>query len=80
MNAPERRVENPELRPVFEQAYMLIRPFFDENNSWSSGHGHEALAFRSLREHFPRLSTEQIYIIVSAAHMVFKSGRPITLA
>lgn len=71
-NTQERRT-NPELRGLFADAYDVIRPFFDEANSWA-GQTHEHLAFRALHEHFPDLSAEQVFIIVTAAKRVFGSG------
>lgn len=67
------RRTNPELRAVFVAAYDVIRPFFDEANNWA-GHGHEHLAYHALRENFPDMSAEQIFIIVAAAKRVFLSG------
>lgn len=74
MNPPavERRT-NPELRPLFIEAYDVLRPFFDEANAWA-GHTHEHLAFRALHERFPQLAPEQVLIIVTAAKRVFSSG------
>lgn len=73
MNTPERR-GSPELRIIFERAYDIVRPFFDEKNVWASGHGHESLAYRALRESFPELTPQQMAVIVTAAQRVFQSG------
>lgn len=71
-SAGERR-GNPELRTIFVQAYDVLRPFFDEANSWA-GHTHEHLAYRALHENFPQLSVQEVFIIVTAAKRVFGSG------
>lgn len=71
--AGQERRQSPELRGIFVEAYDVIRPFFDEANSWA-GHTHEHLAYRALHEHFPDLSGEQVFIIVAAAKRVFGTG------
>lgn len=68
----ERR-KSPELRSVFLDAYDVVRPFFDEANSWA-GQTHEHLAYRALHERFPDMSFDQVTIIVTAAKRVFGSG------
>ncbi len=65
----ERRADEG-LRAIFEEAYEIIRPFFDEANSWA-GRTHEHLAFRTLRERYPALTEVQVYAIVSAGKRVF---------
>lgn len=70
----EERRGDSELRVIFVEAYEVIRPFFDETNKWA-GHSLDHLAFRALRERFPTLGGEQVFIIVSAAKRVFSSGR-----
>lgn len=70
------RRANPELRSIFIDAYDVVRPFFDEANNWA-GQTHEHLAYRALKEHFPAMSAEQIFVIVTAAKRVFThGGRP----
>lgn len=68
------RRQNRELREIFVEAYDVIEPFFDPANSWS-GHPHEHLAAHALHEHFPELSQEQVFAIVTAAKKVFAAGR-----
>lgn len=79
MNEPaaiaERRVD-PQLRAIFVEAYDLLQPFFDPANSWG-GQTHEHLAYRALHEQFPRLSNQEIFVLVTAARRVFHtSGKP----
>ncbi|CAG1001269.1 hypothetical protein RHDC4_03202 [Rhodocyclaceae bacterium] len=62
-----------EVRQLFVEAYDILEPFFDPANQWA-GHGHEHLAYRALHEHFPKLSGDQIFIIVDAARRVFAAG------
>lgn len=68
----ERR-RDTEIRQLFIEAYDILEPFFDPANQWA-GHGHEHLAYRALHEHFPKLSGDQIFIIVDAARRVFAAG------
>lgn len=70
--AVERRVQ-VQLREVFVEAYAVVEPFLDPKNSWG-GHSHEHLAFRAVRERFPGLTGEQVFIVVMAAKRVFSSG------
>lgn len=72
--ARDERRRNPQLREIFVDAYDVIEPFFDPANSWS-GQPHEHLAAHALHEHFPELSQEQVFAIVTAAKRVFGSGR-----
>lgn len=69
----ERR-SNPELRVIFEQAYVLIEPFLDPNSSWG-GHAMELLALRTVRDGFPQLSVEQARVLVVASVRVWRERR-----
>jgi hypothetical protein len=73
--SPERRL-NPRLREVFEAAFALLEPFFDPQNTWG-GQSLEHFAFRVLRENYPDLSGEEVFIFVTAARRVYatRSGR-----
>ena len=68
----ERRI-NLRLREIFVEAYDVVEPFFDPENTWG-GQTHEHLAYRALHERFPDLSSEEVMIIVVAAKRVFGSG------
>lgn len=70
--AVERR-QHLELREVFDEAYDVLEPFFNPDNTWS-GHTHEHLAYRAIHERFPRLTGEQVLILVTAAKRVFAEG------
>lgn len=72
--AAERR-QNPALRETFDAAYPLIEPFLDPDAGWG-GHSLEHLAFRVLRENFPKLSTTEVHVLVVAAHRVFIDRHP----
>ena len=58
---------------LFVEAYDILEPFFAPENQWA-GRSHEHLAYRALHEHFPKLSADQIFIIVDAARRVFTTG------
>lgn len=68
---PDRR-QNPELRRIFDDAYLLIEPFFDPSSGWE-GHALEHLAFRVLREHYPQLAGHEVRILIVAATRVYSS-------
>jgi hypothetical protein len=67
----DRRVDL-RLRAIFEVAFPLVEPFFDPKNTWG-GQSLEHFAFRVLRENYPDLSSEQIFVFVSAARRVYAS-------
>ena len=66
----EDRRKNPHLREVFDDAYMLIEPFFDPSNQWG-GKTLEHLAFRVMREHYPQVSSDEIHVFIEAAKRVY---------
>ncbi len=68
----ERR-SNPRLREVFVKAYDVLLPFFDPANNWG-GQTHEHLAYRALHEQFPDLSSDDVFILVTAAKRVFSTS------
>jgi hypothetical protein len=68
----DRRV-NLRIRGMFVEVYDILEPFFDPANSWG-GQLHEHLAFRALHERFPKLSAEEVLVIVTAAKRVFGAG------
>ena len=72
-NVPERR-QQLQLREVFDSAYPLVEPFFDPANSWG-GQTLEHLAFRVMREHYPQVSGDQIYVFISAAKRVYNERK-----
>jgi hypothetical protein len=72
---PAERRQNPALRETFDAAYPLVEPFLDPDAGWG-GHSLEHLAFRVLRENFPRLTTTEIHVLVVAAHRVFIDRHP----
>jgi hypothetical protein len=77
VSGQERRT-NPQLRTIFTEAYEVLLPFFDPANSWG-GQTHEHLAYRTLHEQFPSLSTQEVFTLVEAARRVFShDGKPIT--
>ena len=72
----EDRRSNPQLRAIFVEAYEVLLPFFDPANSWG-GQTHTHLAYRSLHERFPEMSSQQIVTLVTAARRVFSTtGKP----
>ena len=57
------------LREIFEEAYVLIAPFFDPANCWS-GQTLDFLAFRIMRENYPDISREEVLAFINAAKRV----------
>ncbi|MDO8932699.1 MAG: hypothetical protein Q7U97_09920 [Rhodocyclaceae bacterium] len=69
----QERRRDVEIRQIFVDAYDVLEPFFNPDNQWA-GHNHEHLAYRALHERFPKLSADQVFIIVDAAKRVFATG------
>lgn len=59
-----------QLREIFAGAYELVAPFFDPANSWN-GQSLEYLAFRVMRENYPKISGDEIFVFLSAAKRVY---------
>lgn len=74
--APERR-NNLALRKTFNAAYPMLEPFFDPKGSWG-GNSLEYLASRLLYDNFPELSSDEVQVIVVAAHRVYIDRNPRT--
>lgn len=72
-SAAERR-QNLQLRDVFDSAYALVQPFFDPANSWG-GQTLEHLAFRVMREYYPQVSGDEIYVFITAAKRAYNEGK-----
>jgi hypothetical protein len=73
-DSPAERRKKLELREIFEGAYALIKPFFDPANNWN-GQSLQHLAFRILREHYPDLSSDDLYVFLAAAKRVYLERR-----
>lgn len=64
---------SPEDRLIYPPAYEAIRPFFDPRTQW--GHGaQEHLAFHTLKDHFPELSSQEVFLIIVTAKRLFANG------
>lgn len=70
--AENRRV-NLELRSQFHAVFEFLRPYFERENPADSAHEH--FAYRSLKEHFPMLSSQDCFIAVSIARRIHASGK-----
>ena len=71
----ERRSNTP-LRAIFPAACEALRPFFDSNNQWG-GQSQDHLAYQTLREHFPELTSQDAFIIVSTVRRLLAQGMPL---
>lgn len=69
----ERRT-NTQLRSIFPAACEALRPFFEASNSWS-GQSQDHLAYQTLREHFPDLTSQDVFIAVSTVKRMLASGK-----
>lgn len=60
------------VREVFDEAITLIEPFFAPENQWGS-RSLDHLAYRTLRDHYPDMSYDEVHVLVVAARRVFGS-------
>jgi hypothetical protein len=77
--APEERRVHARVREIFAEAVELMRPFFEANEIWCGvplGH----FAQRMLRERYPALSAQEIYVFLTAARRVYAAERPMRKA
>jgi hypothetical protein len=72
-STPERRT-NTQLRSIFPAACEALRPFFDGTNQWE-GQSHDHLAYQTLKEHFPELTSQDMFIVVVTTRRLFASGK-----
>lgn len=63
---------------IFPPPYEAIRPFFDPHTQWGHDGGQQLLAYRTLKDHFPDLSVQDIFLIVVTAKRLFASGHSST--
>lgn len=71
----EERRQNLRLRAAFDDAFVMIEPFFDPQQGWG-GQALAHLAYRIVRENFPALSGEEVHALVVAAHRVYAERYP----
>lgn len=69
----ERRT-HPEIRAAFEQIFELLVPFFDPDNTWNR-QPQLHLAYRQLRENYPRMSQDEINVAIDAALRLYRAGK-----
>jgi len=74
--ASERR-NNAPLRAIFPAACEALRPFFDINNQWS-GQSQDHLAYQTLKEHFPELTSQDALIIVNTVKRMLAHGKSLS--
>lgn len=70
----ERR-SNTQLRAIFPAACEALRPFFQNETHWG-GQSQDHLAYQTLREHFPELSSQDAFITVSTVRRLLAQGAP----
>jgi hypothetical protein len=66
----ERR-QAPEL--LYPPVYEALRPFFDRRTQWGSG-SQELLAYRTLKDHFPEMGPQEIFVVIITARQLFRTG------
>jgi hypothetical protein len=48
-----------------------LRPFFDRRTPWGGTSGQEVLAYRTLKDHFPEFSPQEIFVTIITARQMF---------
>jgi hypothetical protein len=56
---------------VFPPHYEALRPFFDRRTPWGGSSGQEVLAYRTLKDHFPEFSPQEIFVTIITARQLF---------
>ena len=64
------RTQQDRLLLILEEAFLLVRPFFDPKNRWS-GQPLEHLSFHTLRENYPDLNGDQIILLAAAIRNMY---------
>lgn len=59
---------------VFPPVYEALRPFFDRRTQWGGSGGQKVLAYHTLKDHFPELSAQEIFLTIITAQELFKYG------
>lgn len=59
---------------MFPAPYEAIRPFFQTCTQWGAGGDQTHLAFRTLKDHFPELSSQEVFVIIVTAQRMFGHG------
>jgi hypothetical protein len=59
---------------VYPPVYEALRPFFDRRTQWGNSSGQEVLAYRTLKDHFPELSPQDIFVTIITARQLFRGG------
>jgi hypothetical protein len=60
-------------RLIYPPAYEAIRPFFNPKTQWGRS-GQEHLAYHTLKDHFPELSSQEAFLIIVTAKRLFANG------
>lgn len=60
--------------PVYPPAYEAIRPFFNARTQWGGTGSQEVLAYHTLRDHFPELNAQDIFLVIVTARRLFRNG------
>jgi hypothetical protein len=60
---------------VYPPPYEALRPFFDRRTQWGGSGGQEVLAYRTLKDHFPELSPQEIFLTIITARQLFRGDR-----
>jgi hypothetical protein len=69
---PDRR-SNDRLRAIFDQACVIVGPFFATGSTWGADLPLDHLAYHALRDAFPDLSPEETRQIISACQRVHRA-------
>lgn len=71
---PDTRLRTSTQDPLaFPPAFEALRPFFDPSTQWGRN-AQEVLAYRLLKDHFPELSPQEVFLTVVTARRLFRAG------
>lgn len=58
---------------VYPPVYEALRPFYDRRTQWGSS-CQEVLAYHTLKDHFPELTPQEIFLAIITARRLFRDG------
>lgn len=68
------RGNNTLFRVISVATCAALRPFFEPDNQWV-GQSQEHLAYQTLKEHFPELTSQDAFITVSTIKLMLAQGK-----
>lgn len=78
INAPlvsEEQRRHHRVRAIFEEASVLVEPFFAGESRWANG-TLDLLAYRTVRDRYPELSADEVHVLIVACSRLYAKTQP----